>query len=252
MKNTYVIGDIHGNYKGLKQVLERSPLKEGDTIIQLGDITDGWSEVYECVELLISMKEKYNMIFIKGNHDVWFSEFLTYGLHPVSWLQGGLGTLTSYCNNSEREIPIYSKNGGYMAPLTNTDIPESHIKFFKDQIYYYIDEQNRCYVHGGFDRTDYLNNQIGFELYWDRDLWNQALSCANGIKLNTVDNFKEIYIGHTATTNWKTEQYMTSGEVYNVDCGSGWSGRLCMLNVNTKEAYYSDNVKTLYPNEKGR
>lgn len=25
-----------------------------------------------------------------------------------------------------------------------------------------------------------------------------------------------------------------------------------LINVNTKEAYYSDNVKTLYPNEKGR
>lgn len=32
MKNTYVIGDIHGALKGLEQALVRSPLKEGATI----------------------------------------------------------------------------------------------------------------------------------------------------------------------------------------------------------------------------
>lgn len=250
--STYVIGDIHGAYRALKQVFDRSPIKEGDTIIQLGDIADGWSEVYECVDLLISMKDKYNMVFIKGNHDVWFNEFLTYGMHPTAWLQGGVGTLESYCRNVERDIPTYTKNGGYMSTLNNTDIPESHIKFFKDQIYYYIDEKNRCYVHGGFDRWEFINNQIGFDLYWDRDLWNQALSCADGIKLKTVDDFSEIFIGHTSVTNMGTDKPMNSGGVYNIDTGAGWSGKLTIMNVDTKEYWQSDDVKELYKDERGR
>ena len=63
----FAIGDIHGNYKALKQCLERSAFdKENDLLIQLGDVADGWHEVYECVDELLSIK---NTIFIKGNHD---------------------------------------------------------------------------------------------------------------------------------------------------------------------------------------
>jgi serine/threonine protein phosphatase 1 len=51
---TFVIGDIHGNYRALLQCLERSGFnKEIDTLIQLGDVADGWSETAECVEELL-------------------------------------------------------------------------------------------------------------------------------------------------------------------------------------------------------
>lgn len=42
---TLVMGDIHGGYKALMQCLERSKFDyEKDTLIQLGDICDGWSD----------------------------------------------------------------------------------------------------------------------------------------------------------------------------------------------------------------
>ncbi len=60
------MGDIHGAYQALVQCIERSGLdREHDTLIQLGDITDGFSEVYECAETLLKIK---NLIAIKGNH----------------------------------------------------------------------------------------------------------------------------------------------------------------------------------------
>lgn len=250
--STWAIGDIHGCHKALVQVLERAPIKEGDTIIQLGDIADGWSDVYECVDLLLSMQDKYNMIFIKGNHDCWFNEYLTYGMHPIHWLQGGEGTLKSYCRNADREIEIFGDRGGYRSTLNNTDIPNSHIEFFKKQLYYYIDEKNRCYVHGGFDPTDYINNQIGFDLYWDRDLWHKAVDCPEGSKIETVDGFSEIFIGHSAVTFYGTDQPMNKGGIWNLDTGAGFKGKLTIMNVDTKEYFQSDEVSELYKDEKGR
>jgi serine/threonine protein phosphatase 1 len=45
----FVIGDLHGAYKALEQCLDRSGFDyENDVLIQLGDIADGYPEVYEC------------------------------------------------------------------------------------------------------------------------------------------------------------------------------------------------------------
>lgn len=54
---TFAMGDIHGAHKALVQCLERCNFNnEIDTLIQLGDVADGWSETYECVEELLKIK----------------------------------------------------------------------------------------------------------------------------------------------------------------------------------------------------
>lgn len=265
---TYVIGDIHGGYKALVQCLERSDFdKEEDTLICLGDVCDGWSEVYECVEELLTIN---NLICLKGNHDDSFNDWIKYGLHPWNWLQGGDGTLTSYCKNLNKEMFIGTNS--FKTDLNPGDLPESHIKFFQNQILYYIDHKNRMFVHGGFDRNDYVSNlkiTNPTDFYWDRKLWNQALSCKND-KLKTADDFTEIFIGHTTTMNWladgrfkhlrdesnpegKRITYpIESGGIWNLDTGGGFAGKLTIMNVDTKEYFQSDYLPTLYINEKGR
>lgn len=47
---TLVIGDIHGGFKALKQVLERALVSTSDTLIFLGDYVDGWSESPEVID----------------------------------------------------------------------------------------------------------------------------------------------------------------------------------------------------------
>lgn len=253
--NTYVIGDIHGAYKALVQVFERTPLEKGDTIISLGDIADGWSETYECVELLLKMKEDYNMIFIKGNHDDVFLDWMIKGVHPWYWLQGAKETAESYIRHAERPIEVYPHMGGYNITLSNIDIPESHQKFFKEQILKYIDEDNNLFVHGGFNRHMHISEQVKDVLVWDRDLWYAALSFKQvnpDSKFKMKDNFKDVFIGHTATVNWKTDKPMNAANIWNLDTGAGFSGKLTCMNVKTKEYYQSDLVQELYKNEKGR
>jgi len=238
MNRTFVVGDVHGGAKALQQCLERSNFQEEDTLISLGDICDGWKETYECVEILLGIK---NLIAIRGNHDQWFYEFIRTGIHGSDWNQGADRTKESYGKRSMM-------------------IPESHEKFFGTQMNYYIDDQNRCFVHGGFNRHyDIKEQNFPYIYYWDRDLWDQALSYEamseeykQKYKFEMENDFFEIYIGHTTTQFWNKIQYMKAANIYNVDCGAGGNGRLCMLNIDTKEAYYSDNMYDLYPGEKGR
>jgi serine/threonine protein phosphatase 1 len=251
----FVAGDIHGCHKALLQCLERSNFnKEEDTLIQLGDVADGWNEVYECVEELLTIK---NLIAIKGNHDDWFLDFILYGVQPVSWQQGGVGTLSSYCRNLNKEyLNLYT--GGYTTNLLDSDIPLTHQKFFKQQHYYYIDNNDNCFVHGGFNRHYFMSqNQEYFpdQFWWDRDLWMSALSFKDlegKYKFKMKDNFKEVFIGHTTTGNWKKDTPMKAANIWNLDTGAGFEGKLTIMDINTHEFWQSDNVRELYPDQKGR
>lgn len=75
----------------------------------------------------------------------------------------------------------------------------------------------------------------------------------------TANEFTEIFIGHTATINDSLNEKgirdfkpVIKGGVYNLDQGAGWVGKLTIMNVDTKEYFQSDEVGTLYPDEKGR
>lgn len=241
---TFVMGDIHGSYKGLLQCLERSGFdKETDTLIQLGDVADGWSQVPQCVEELLTIK---NLIPIMGNHDEWAYQWLKFCTPQPMWLQqGGQATHDAYVN-------FYP------------DLMIKHEEFFAKQHLYYIDSQNRGFVHGGFQHPEGLGNERASSYLWDRELWKSAVAShaihertlKNGNKPNNIPvclrQHTEIFVGHTTTMNWKTDQPMQAHNMWNLDTGAGFKGRLTIMDVETKEYWQSDPSEELYPNDIGR
>jgi serine/threonine protein phosphatase 1 len=260
--NTYVLGDIHGAHRALKQVLERSNFdKEVDRLIFLGDVCDGWSEVYKCVEELLTIR---NIVFVRGNHDDWFIQYINTGEHPSNWSAGGINTLRSYANNAERDVEVRIKMYDVFTDLTKSDISERHIDFFNNSVPYYILD-NKIFVHGGFNRHYKIAEQPMSDIFWwDRDLFLQAMSTdsISNKQYNTL-RFKDkwidkVFIGHTPTINWDNSNGMPidvpilTSKVINVDTGAGFSGKLTLMNIDTLQYYQSDTVKLLYPNELGR
>jgi len=248
---TFVMGDVHGAYKALLQCLERSRFDyEEDKLIQLGDVVDGFEEVYECVEEFLKVK---HLIAIKGNHDDWFNEFIQTGYHPQAWAQRGKSTALSYMQHAGKKNLITRFGEGYKAALSTADIPGAHQQFFLHQSLYYIDDDNNCFVHAGFDRHLDFKAQQPFVYFWDRNLWTEALSfnaTARGeernVKFKMTTEFKNIFIGHTPTLNWMTDEPMQAANIYNVDTGAGHSGKLTIMNVKTKQYWQSDSVTELY------
>ena len=239
MGRVIVCGDIHGCYLGLLQCLERSNFdKENDTLISIGDVADGWPQVPECVEELLTIK---NLIPLRGNHCVWIWNYFTTRHKQEIWVsQGGRATLDAY----ERTGQLNDQR---------------HIDFWNNQLNYYIDDENRLFVHAGFDltygfewsKTASVGIPNATELHWNRDCAEFNTKSWPNSSYKFLDEFKEIYIGHTAhnTLSFNTPE---KKNIWNVDTGGGWSGKLTFLDVNTKEYWQSDNVKTLYPNELGR
>ncbi len=238
----FVMGDIHGAYRALVQCLERCEFDyENDKLIQLGDITDSFPEVYECVETLLKIK---NLVALKGNHDDWFIEFINTGFHPANWLHGGSATAKSYLKLSGRENLIIKTATGYKTALNNNDVPLTHRNFFNAQQLYYKDENNNCFVHAGFNRNLPFDSQSTTAFYWDRDLWRSAVNDAENFY--NVNVFNEIYIGHTPTQHWFTDKPMRAQNITNLDTGAGHKGRLTIMDLHSKQYWQSDLVSELY------
>jgi serine/threonine protein phosphatase 1 len=241
----FVMGDIHGAYKALKQCLHNSAFDyENDLLIQLGDVVDGYPQSFECVEELLKIK---HLIAIKGNHDDWFDEFIKTDFHPYFWNHGGKATLSSYLDVTGKSSRIISTGKGFKSALESNDIPASHKSFFSSQLTHYIDDENRCFIHAGFKANLPFSAQKTEDFYWDRSLWEQALACKNNHEqFQMKANFKEIYIGHTPTTKFDGDQPLTAFNIHNLDTGAGHSGRLTIMDLETKNFWQSAPTPDLY------
>lgn len=251
-RRTFVMADIHGMHRALVQCLEGVNFdKERDTLIQLGDVADRGPEVYECIEELLTIK---NRICIKGNHDEWLQNWMEKGVHP-GMHQGGRESIESYLRNCKRVEGVDYMND------TGLDIPETHKKFLREQLPYYIDKDLNIFIHGGFNRHKLLaDNEPGI-FWWDRDLWHCALSyesmqrgleykdpsTGNRATLKIKEPCKEIFIGHTPTVMWGKGVPMKAANVINLDTGAGMYGKLTIMNLETREFFQSSLVTTLYP-----
>src|SRR6202012_38655 len=132
MVNTYVIGDVHGAFRALRQLVERVAPRREDRLIFLGDYVDGWSQSREVIEYLMLLSTEYDCIFIKGNHDAWCEEWLGgWGASPDWLFHGGDATVRSYAGLSAGEHI-------------------RHLQFFNRMQPYYEDGNGRLFVHAGF------------------------------------------------------------------------------------------------------
>lgn len=236
---TMVTSDIHGAHKALKEVLELSKFdKENDKLICLGDVADGYPEIIECFEELMSIK---NLVYIWGNHDMWMHEWMKDGDIQAYWYnQGGKATYNQYT----------SRNADYLF---------KHKNFLEENaVLYLVDDQNRVFVHGGFEYDKPIEEtKEESTYYWDRDLWNASFMFRAMNKPMT--DYKEIYIGHTATNTIRDPKAqrdytkpVNNSNVWLMDQGCGFKGKLSLMDIDTKEVWQSQPTAVLYPNYHGR
>ena len=245
----FCVGDIHGGYKALVQVLEAVNFDyDNDMLISLGDVTDGWPEVAECIELLMTIK---NLIYIKGNHDEWTERFLKLTLKTgpstfnyMWYTQGGEATYKSYFDKPE--------------------LVEKHLKFLSEAKLYHVDDENRLFLHAGLDPDIDIDKQKHMDVgqsegnavyYWDRLFWRHVVHNHRYGKEGGLvwDKYKEIYIGHTPTIyDFDHGNPVNIGNVWNMDTGATYDGKLSIMDIDTKEITQSDCLYELYPDEMGR
>jgi serine/threonine protein phosphatase 1 len=238
---TLVIGDIHGGLHALHQIMERANVTTKDTLIFLGDYVDGWSQSPQVIDYLIELQKKQNCICIRGNHDDLLLEWLNKGKDNLMWHKhGGEATVIAY-------------------ETVDLETKQKHIEFLQSLENFYLDEQNRLFVHAGFTNM----NGVDFEyfpglFYWDRTLWETALALDKTMKPDDLfypkrfTLYNEIYIGHTPISRIGKTIPVQMACVWNLDTGAAFKGPLTIMDVDTKEFWQSEPLDVIYPNEKGR
>lgn len=230
-KRIFCTSDTHGCAKALYEVLCLANFDfENDRLIHLGDCVDRGPNSFGVIEILLNIKD---LIAVRGNHDDCLLDFINTGTHGLGWTHGGEATRTSYAKQNMQLLEdLDIDRQDY---LTSMFIPKTHIEFFRNQLRYYVDDENRLFVHAGFNKDRLITDQIDEILYWDRHFFMQARSAGKKGKLKDVNDFKRIFIGHTPTIsvdrNIVTPMYMA--QVVAIDTGApfGTSGRLSLLDI---------------------
>jgi len=229
MSKQFVIGDIHGAYKGLLQCLDRSAFDyENDHLICLGDVCDGWPETRQAIDELLKIK---NLTFLLGNHDFWALQWSKNGTKSHIWLgQGGRNTIHSYSNES---------------------MPDNHVELL-DQAHDYYLSDNKLFVHAGIELNTPIEYQTQEIFLWDRSLAKEVLDRHLNNDEEQLSEYDEIYLGHTPIHNYGMYKPLVSCGVWLMDTGAGWDGVLSIMNIDTKEVFVSDSIDALYPPGSGR
>jgi len=209
----YVIGDIHGRFACLTDVLNKVSFDPVcDTLISLGDVCDGGYRTKDCIDKLIEIDASLCL----GNHDAWTLYWMNTGFELPVWVtQGGINTLRSY------EFDMHS-------------VPRCHIEYLENAEYYITDDKNNLFVHGGFNPSLELEHQDPYELMWDREIVNYARdSCIPG--------FNRVFIGHTSTMMYGVDKPILANNLVMLDTGAGCTGKLTIMNIDTLEWWQSSN-----------
>ena len=214
----FVIGDIHGYYEEMIELFNRARFQyKRDVLISLGDLVDRGPQPLEVIETLMTVKK---FIHILGNHDDWCFQYLKNNIKTIEWTsQGGENTIMAY--------------------EASPELRKCHIMFFEKAKLYFIDEKKRLFVHGGY------NPRIPFQfqkenkdlLTWDRSLILDAIDYQLSYK--TLDEFSEIYVGHTPTQFIGESTPIQIGNLWMLDTGIHLSGKLTMMDIETKEYWQS-------------
>ena len=144
------IGDIHGEYHKLDNLIQKIKPVNSDTIVFTGDYIDHGKNSKYVIDYLIELSKKTNCIFLMGNHEDLLLKAKSNELKDVAnwYLTGGFSTFKDYGEDV-------------------SNIFKTHGQFFENLKLYYITD-NYFFVHGGINSGKSVDEQTKEDLLWIR------------------------------------------------------------------------------------
>lgn len=193
-KRLFAIGDIHGCFHSLTELIEqRIQIRKDDKIVFLGDYIDRGPHSKDVIDFIIGLRDDgFEIIPLLGNHEAMLLDaYMNKGRLSQWLLYGGSETLNSFRIKHIRE----------MEP--------KYVRFFKELVYYYPFEKF-LFVHAGFN--DEANNPFEDEYHM---IWERSEKYQHPIFLH-----KTIVHGHSPIPESQCRNLLSANnQVLNIDTG---------------------------------
>lgn len=195
MKRNLIIGDVHGQYSRLQDVLERGGYDpERDTLYSVGDLADRGPESVKVLRFLKSLKDFRPVL---GNHDMWLRDYLLYDETPDIWVHGNGGSFTIRSFSLEGVDTAEKRAlGEWVASFPAVRIENWYIIIHGGNAGMSEEELASFAREGG--RVDESNSL--YDCVWDRDYLYSAYGDEKhdpNVYLLPMKTEKLIFIGHT-------------------------------------------------------
>ena len=215
----YAIGDVHGRADLLDRIIS---LIDADIVARpiarpiflfVGDYIDRGPASRDVLDLLVNGAKGREMVFLRGNHDVFLLNFIENPALLRDWSKiGGLETLMSYGVQPSLNADATAQKE--LAKALKDALPADHRKFLSD-----LDVSFSCgnyfFVHAGVRPGIPLAKQSEDDMLWIRDEF----------LLHEEDFGKIIVHGHTPVHEIDIRPYRI-----NIDTGAYVTGRLsCVI-----------------------
>lgn len=166
----YVVGDIHGRIDLLARVhqaIDRDRTTANETTeIYLGDFVDRGPDSAGVIDRLLSRAEHVRSVFIRGNHEVMFEDFLEGHVEPDEWRPvGGMETLLSYGLDVRALVRAPRER---WAAAARALVPREHRVFLAGLTDQYA-TGGYFFTHAGIRPGVPLDEQVPDDLQWIRD-----------------------------------------------------------------------------------
>lgn len=202
-----IIGDVHGRYDLLEQLINSLP---HDNLCFVGDLIDRGPESSKVVSLVIEKGYKC----VLGNHEQFMVESYTDELKRIEpmydlWLKNG----------AQATINSYTENGVF-----NEELFFAHREWMETLPWYYWAVPNRVVVSHSYYLPYIgmpLTEDVGEEILWGRD-----------VTAHKTDFILNVH-GHTIIEGHPTE----NDGYLNIDTGAAYKGILTAYDTDTGNIY---------------
>jgi serine/threonine protein phosphatase 1 len=215
----YAVGDIHGENEKLGELLDQLPLEKGDHLLFLGDYIDRGPDAFGVVERLIRLERDWPCVFLLGNHESMFLDFLgwtdeAYFGGDAFLMNGGDRTLSSY-GYFDREQP----------DRESFRLPKAHEDFLLAlQLHYTQDDY--IFAHAGLAKEELEGTDAAAALRSSKPedlLWNRT-TCDIPNNLN-----KTLIYGHTPSEDFDVRWNLPFS--IGIDTGAVYGGPLTAIRL---------------------
>jgi serine/threonine protein phosphatase 1 len=229
--STYVMSDLHGEYRKFLAMLDKIGFSEEDTLYVLGDVIDRGEEP---IALLTDLSQRSNVIPLVGNHEVMMLDVME-GLMVEIREDNYASHMTP---DMLHKLFVWQENGGDVTLKQFTALPNDDrlaLLSYLEEFSPYETVQVGC-------RTFVLTHSGG--VTGEKPLSAHTLRELTFARLDyerTVYEDPTIYLisGHTPTPLLCGEPRIYHGNRHlNVDCGAVFGGRLACLRLDDMEEFY--------------